>query len=77
MVQTCGSAEGSSRAEALPGRKPGFVWRHSLLNVGLCPHLQVEAQFRVNILRDFIGMLPDVNEIYCGFDSGHWFCVHC
>src|SRR5262245_37213754 len=59
-------------AEALPGRKVRFVLRHSLLDVGVRPHLHVEAQFRLDLVRDFIGMLPGMNEIYCGFCSGHW-----
>src|SRR6185503_216774 len=60
-------------AEALAGRKLCFIWRHSFLDVGVRPHLQVKAQFCLDLVRDFIGALPGVNEIYCGFDSGHWF----
>src|SRR5215510_16377393 len=60
-------------AEALPGSELCFVWRHSFLDVGARPHLHVEAQFRLDLVRDFIGMLPGVNEIYCVFDSGHCF----
>src|ERR1043166_2407361 len=60
-------------AEALPGCELCFVWRHSFLDVGARPHLHVEAQFRLDLVRDFIGMLPGVNEIYCVFDSGHRF----
>src|SRR5262250_3938189 len=60
-------------AEALPGSELCFVWRHSFLDVGVRPHLHVEAQFRLDLVRDFIGMLPGVNEIYCVFDSGHCF----
>src|SRR5215813_2361914 len=60
-------------AEALRGSQLCFVWRHSFLDVGVRPHLHVEAQFRFDLVRYFIGMLPGVNEIYCVFDSGHWF----
>ncbi len=61
-------------AEALPGCKLRFGLRHSFLDVGARPHLYVEAQFRLDLVRDFIGMSPGVNEIYGGFDSGHCFC---
>src|SRR6185369_15190940 len=60
-------------AEALPGRKLCFVWRHSFLDVGARPHLHVETQFCLDLIRDFIGTLPGVNEVYRWFDSGHWF----
>ena len=50
-------------AEALFGCKLCFVGRHSFLNVGLRPHLHVEVQFRFDLVRDFIGMLPGMNEI--------------
>lgn len=62
-------------AEALPRRKVRLVLSHSLFDVGGGPHLHVKAQFRLDLVRDFIGMLPGVNEIYCGFESGHWFSV--
>src|ERR1041384_3074789 len=52
-------------AEALPGSKLSFVWRHSFLDVGARPHLHVEAQFCLDLVHDFIGMLPGMNEIYC------------
>src|SRR5262249_53210707 len=61
--------------EALPGSKLCFFWRHSFLDVGARPHLHVEAQFCLDLVGDFIGILPGVNEIYCGFDSGHWFSL--
>src|SRR5215510_9239787 len=54
-------------AEALPGSARCFVWRHSFFDVGARPHLHVEAQFRLDLVSDFVGMLPGVNEIYCGF----------
>src|SRR5262245_21689903 len=60
-------------AEALPGSKLCFIRRHSYLDVGARSHLHMEAQFSLDLVRDFIGMLPGVNEIYCVFDSGHWF----
>jgi hypothetical protein len=60
-------------AEALPGGTLCFVRRHSFLNVGARPHLNVEAQFRLDLVGDFIGMLPGVNEIGSGFDPGHSF----
>ena len=62
-------------AEALPGSELCFVWLHSLVDVGARPHLHVEAQFSLDLVRDFIGMLPGMNEIYCGFDSGHCLLV--
>src|SRR6185437_11887187 len=51
-------------AEALRGSELCFVWRHSFLDVGARSHLHVEAQFRLDLVRDFSGMLPGVNEIY-------------
>src|ERR1044071_3866712 len=62
-------------AEAFPGSELCFVWRHSFFDVGARPHLHVEAQFRLDLVGDFLRMLPGVNEIYCVFDSGHCFSV--
>src|ERR1041385_5229241 len=62
-------------AEAFLGSELCFVWLHSFLDVGVRSHLHVEAQFRLDLVRDFIGMLPGVKEIYGVFDSRHWFHV--
>jgi hypothetical protein len=64
------TAEGLNRTRSVLTH---FVLRHSCLNAGARPHLHVEAQLCLDLVRDFIGMLPGVNEIYCGFDSGHSF----
>jgi hypothetical protein len=60
-------------AKALLGRKLRLVSRHSFLNVGLHAHLHVEAQFFLDLGRDFVRVLPGVKKPHCGIDWGDCF----